>query len=87
MTLKLLLALVDGHFHGDDSQFKFLQALKAVEKHYRKKGKRYTADCLKRRIDNVVAVWDGEKSAEAAERAGNERRKERRVNRKRNYSE
>jgi len=69
MNLSLLLSLVDAHFHGDDSQFQFLQALKNVEEYYRKRGKRYTADCLKKRIDNVVAVWNREKSAEAAERA------------------
>lgn len=68
MNLNLLLSLVDAHFHGDDSQFQFLQALKNVEEYYRKRGKRYTADCLKKRIDNVVAVWNGEKSAEAVER-------------------
>jgi hypothetical protein len=61
MRLGLLLSLVDAHFHGDDSQFQFLQALKSVEEYYRKKGKRYTADCLKSRIDNVVAIWDGKK--------------------------
>lgn len=61
MRLGLLLSLVDAHFHGDDSQFQFLQALKSVEEYYRKKGKRYTADCLKSRIDNVVAIWDGKR--------------------------
>lgn len=68
MRLGLLLTLVDAHFHGDDSAFQFLQALRNIEEYYRKKGKRYTADCLKGRIDNVAAVWEGKKEPEAAER-------------------
>ena len=68
MRLDLLLSLVDAHFHGDDSHFQFLQALRNVEEYYRKKGKRYTAYCLKKRIDNVVAVWEGKKNVEEAER-------------------
>ena len=68
MTLKLLLLLVDAHYNGVDSNFQFLQALKRVEQHYRSKGRRYTADCLKNRIDNVVAVWEGKKNVEEAER-------------------
>lgn len=68
MTLKLLLLLVDAHYNGVDSNFQFLQALKRVEQHYRSKGRRYTADCLKTRIDKQIAVYDGKAALEAAER-------------------
>lgn len=59
MNLRLLLTLVDAHYNPDDSNFQFLAALKRVEQHYRSKGKRYTADCLKSRIDNQIAVYNG----------------------------
>lgn len=59
MNLRLLLTLVDAHYNADDSNFQFLEALKRVEQHYRSKGKRYTADCLKARIDRQTAVYNG----------------------------